>query len=78
MSTLTRPADELIYSSARELGGLLTRGEVSAREVVNAHIARIEQVNGELNAVVVRRFDAAPMKPIGSMLPICAVNRWDR
>ena len=37
----------------------IARGEVSAREVVAAHIARIEAVDGLLNAVVVRRFEAA-------------------
>ncbi|MFZ3566755.1 amidase [Streptomyces sp. BH097] len=34
-------------------------GEVSAREVAEAAIARIEKLNGELNAVIHTRFDAA-------------------
>src|SRR5258708_19296809 len=33
--------------------------EVTSREVVEAHIARIERVNPELNAVVVERFAEA-------------------
>lgn len=45
--------------SAHELAGLLAAGTVSSREVVAAHIARIERVDAVLNAVVVRRFDAA-------------------
>ncbi|MGW2341360.1 amidase [Streptomyces sp. NPDC001661] len=34
-------------------------GDVGAREVVEAAIARIEKLNGELNAVIHTRFDAA-------------------
>src|SRR5690242_9828468 len=45
--------------SAGELAGLIARGEVSAVEAVEAHIERIEQVNAALNAVVVKRYDAA-------------------
>lgn len=37
----------------------MARGEVTARRLVDAHIARIEAVNPRLNAVVVARFDAA-------------------
>ncbi|GAB4193061.1 MAG: amidase [Roseiflexaceae bacterium] len=44
---------------ATELAGLIARGEVSSLEVVEAHIARIEQVNPQLNAVVVKRYDQA-------------------
>src|SRR2546426_8344726 len=44
---------------ARELATLIARGEISALEAVDAHIERIERVNGALNAVVVKRYDAA-------------------
>jgi fatty acid amide hydrolase len=44
---------------AAEIARRIARREVSAREVVEAHIARIEDVDGRLNAVVVRRFDQA-------------------
>ena len=45
--------------SARVLAQLIVRGEISAVEVVESHIARIEHVNPLLNAVVVRRYDQA-------------------
>jgi Asp-tRNA(Asn)/Glu-tRNA(Gln) amidotransferase A subunit family amidase len=45
--------------SASELAGLIARGVITAREAVDAYIARVEQVNGALNAVVVKRYDEA-------------------
>jgi fatty acid amide hydrolase len=45
--------------SASELAGLIARGAITAREAVEAYIARIERVNGALNAVVVKRYDEA-------------------
>ncbi|MBF6591940.1 MAG: amidase, partial [Ktedonobacterales bacterium] len=45
--------------SARELAGRIARGEVTAVEAVEAHIARIEQVNPAINAVVVMRYERA-------------------
>ncbi|HEX8995284.1 MAG TPA: amidase family protein [Ktedonobacterales bacterium] len=45
--------------SAVALAASIARGEVSAVEAVEASIARIEAVNPALNAVVVRRYDAA-------------------
>jgi fatty acid amide hydrolase len=48
-----------IGSSARELAASIASGEVSALEVVEVHIARIEAVNPKLNAVVVKRYDEA-------------------
>jgi amidase len=41
------------------LAGLLRAREASAREVVTAHIERIEAVDGAVNAVVTRTFEAA-------------------
>lgn len=49
----------LISRSAAELAGMIARGEVSAVEAVEAHIQQIERVNPKLNAVVVKRYDAA-------------------
>lgn len=49
---LTRPG-------AHELAALIARREVSSLEAVQAHIARIEEVNPRLNAVVVRRYEQA-------------------
>jgi fatty acid amide hydrolase len=50
---------DLVQLSAIELVALLASGQVSAMQAVEAHIARIEQVNPKLNAVVVKRYDAA-------------------
>lgn len=45
-------SNELWRDSARALAARIRGGEVSSREVVDAHLARIEQVNPHLNAVV--------------------------
>ena len=45
--------------SATELAALIARGEISSVEAVEAHIERIEHVNPVLNAVVVKRYEAA-------------------
>jgi fatty acid amide hydrolase 2 len=42
-----------------ELARAIRSGEVSSREVVEAHIELLERVNPRINAVVVERFDAA-------------------
>ena len=44
---------------AAELASSIAAGDVSARETVDAHIDRIEEVDGQLNAVVLRRFGDA-------------------
>ena len=49
----------LTQFGAVELARAIKAGDVSAREVVDAHIDRIEAVDGALNAVVIRRFEAA-------------------
>jgi amidase len=46
-------ADELWRRGAGELAGMIASGEASSREVVDAHLERIAQVNPHLNAVVV-------------------------
>ncbi len=43
---------ELWQHSASELAGMIARGETSSREVVEAHLVRIKQVNPSINAVV--------------------------
>jgi amidase len=45
--------------SAVELAGMVRSGQASAREAVEAHLARLDQVNGDLNAVITRRDDEA-------------------
>ena len=50
---------EVTDRSATTLAADIAAGLVTATDVVNAHIARIERVNRTLNAVVVTRFDEA-------------------
>src|SRR4051812_5472726 len=45
--------------SAGALATLIASGEVTAVEAVEAHIEQIERVNLALNAVVVKRYEAA-------------------
>ena len=45
--------NELCSSSAVELAGLIRHGRVSSREVVEAHLARIVEINDDLNAVTI-------------------------
>ncbi len=51
--------DQLWTKSATELAELINDGEVSSVEVVDAHLARIEQVNPALNAITVEMADLA-------------------
>jgi amidase len=50
---------DLCMLDAVALAGMMRRREVSAREVVSAHIARIEAFDPVINAIVTRTFDAA-------------------
>lgn len=52
-------ANDVTALSASEQARLIRNGELSSLEVVNAHIDRIEAVNPALNAVVVKRYEAA-------------------
>ena len=52
-------AEEYYRHDALGLADLVRRGEVSAAEVCDAAIARIEALNPTLNAVIARRFDQA-------------------
>ena len=47
------PNSELLFSPATELAGLVRDGTVSARDLVEASLARMEALNGRLNAFVV-------------------------
>jgi amidase len=51
--------DDVIWMDATAQAELVARGQVTARELAEAAIARIEAVDGELNAVIHRRFDLA-------------------
>jgi amidase len=52
-------ADDLCFLSAVELAARIRRKTVSAREVMQAHLSRIEQVNPRLNAIVTLVADRA-------------------
>ena len=52
-------ADDIVQLGAAELARQIAAGKMSATEVVEAHINRIEQVDPKLNAVVVRCFARA-------------------
>jgi amidase len=51
--------NELCSKGAGELAGMIASGEVTSAEVVDAHLARIEEVNPDLNAVTVTLADEA-------------------
>src|ERR1700694_388997 len=55
----TTRQETLTSLSATELATMIARGDLSSVEAVEAHIERIERVNPGLNAVVVKRYDAA-------------------
>src|SRR5687767_3857114 len=59
ISTPARAAteDDLCFASAVELARLIRTKEVSAREVMTAHLARIERLNPRLNAIVAKLDD---------------------
>lgn len=50
-------AEEICFSTAVELAGRIKRREISAREVMQAHLAQIERVNPKVNAIVTRISD---------------------
>ncbi len=52
-------AEEICQLSASELAKQIRTGELSAREVTEAHIRQIEKVDKDLNAVVIPLFDQA-------------------
>ncbi len=58
-STTADAEPDIAGSSATAIARLIRQGEISAREAVEAHIRRIEQVNPRLNALAWARFDAA-------------------
>ncbi|WP_328608965.1 amidase [Amycolatopsis sp. NBC_00345] len=59
MSRSTTTADELRWLDATAQAGLVRQGSVTPLELVDAAIARIEQHNGDLNAVISTRFELA-------------------
>jgi fatty acid amide hydrolase len=59
MTPPSSPSTEITSLSATEITRLVASGALSVREVVDAHIRRIEAVNPRLNAVVVPLFESA-------------------
>ena len=51
--------NELCTKGAMELAAMIASGKTTSAEVVDAHLARIEEVNPHLNAVTVTMADAA-------------------
>ena len=51
--------DDVLWLDATAQAQLVARGEISPRELAEASIARIEEVDGALNAVIHRRFEKA-------------------
>src|SRR5262245_32920231 len=45
-------ANDLCFSTARDLADQIRRRQCSAREVMAAHLAQIERVNPQVNAIV--------------------------
>ena len=52
----------LLLLSASELARRIQARELTSRDALEAHITRIEAVNGRLNAMVQPRFDAARLE----------------
>src|SRR6187551_1667671 len=50
---------ELVKRSASWMAEAIRRREVSSVELVDAHAARFEERNGDINAIVLPRFDEA-------------------
>jgi fatty acid amide hydrolase len=59
IETIPTTQKTLTQLSAVDLAEMIARSEVSAQEVLEAHIERIEQVNPRLNAVVVKCYEQA-------------------
>lgn len=49
--------DDLCFTSARELAQLIRTGQLSAREVMTAHLRQIARLNPKLNAIVAKSSD---------------------
>src|SRR3954454_18183972 len=58
-STMATTTNDLCAQSATQLAQLIRDRQATSREVVEAHLARIEAVNGRLNAIRVTLADEA-------------------
>src|SRR5262245_7525039 len=55
--TMSETASSLCFTSAREIARMIRARQVSAREVMAAHLAQINRLNPSLNAIVARLDD---------------------
>jgi amidase len=60
-------SDDLAFLDALAQAALVRQGDVAPVELVDAAITRIEKLNGELNAVIHPRFDAARAEAGGAL-----------
>jgi len=56
--------------AAAELAAALTSGDVSAREVTDAHLERIEAVDGAVHAFLHVAAEQARARPAASLAPV--------
>ena len=56
----------LWYLTATELAPKIRSGEISAVETMEAHLAQIEKVNPQVNAIVTLLFDCCRIGPENS------------
>jgi amidase len=75
--TVTASATDLLSHTATEQAALVRAGEVSARELVEASLAAIDRVNGDLGAFITLRSDEALAEAdrvrSGDPRPLCGV-----
>jgi amidase len=73
-----RDPREVLLRSATGAAGMLRRGEISARELVELLFARIDAVDPALNAVVELRREAALRQAAAADEATAAAARRDR
>ena len=59
MATVAAPSRPITHRSALELAAAIRAGETTSREVVEAHVARLREVQPRINALAAERFEAA-------------------
>ena len=59
-------SDNVAFAGATRIAADLARGAYSSRDIVDLFISRIERFDGDINAVVVRRFEEARGRPTRS------------
>jgi Asp-tRNA(Asn)/Glu-tRNA(Gln) amidotransferase A subunit family amidase len=75
---MPKTATELWHMSATELGEAINSRQVSRQEVIEAHLERIEAVNGFINAVVIGMAEQALKRPRRLTVQSPTTLTWDR